>query len=56
MEAYSQGVEAARKRVQTAWEGFALVINESGALETAFNALATAIENLHHANQPNYLS
>lgn len=47
MEAYSQGVEAARKRVQTAWEGFALVINESGALETAFNALATAIENLH---------
>lgn len=47
MEAYSQGVEAARKRVQAAWEGFALVINESGALETAFNALATAIENLH---------
>ena len=47
MEAYSQGVEAARKRVQTAWEGFALVINESGALETAFNTLATAIENLH---------
>lgn len=47
MEAYSQGVEAARKRVQTAWEGFALVINESGALEAAFNALATAIENLH---------
>lgn len=47
MEAYSQGVEAARKRVQAAWEGFALVINESGALETAFNALAAAIENLH---------
>jgi len=47
MEAYSQGVEAARKRVQAAWEGFALVINESGALEVAFNALATAIENLH---------
>lgn len=47
MEAYSQGVEAARKRVQTAWEGFALVVNESGALETAFNTLATAIENLH---------
>ena len=47
MEAYSQGVEAARKRVQTAWEGFALVINESGALEVAFNTLATAIENLH---------
>ena len=47
MEAYSQGVEAARKRVQTAWEGFALIVNESGALETAFNALATAIENIH---------
>lgn len=47
MEAYSQGVEAARKRVQAAWEGFALVINESGALEVAFNTLATAIENLH---------
>lgn len=47
MEAYSQGVEAARKRVQTAWEGFALIINESGALETAFNALAAAIENIH---------
>lgn len=47
MEAYSQGVEAARKRVQAAWEGFALIVNESGALETAFNALATAIENLH---------
>ena len=47
MEAYSQGVEAARKRVQAAWEGFALVVNESGALETAFNTLATAIENLH---------
>lgn len=47
MEAYSDGVEAARKRVQSAWEGFALVINESGVLETAFNALATAIENLH---------
>lgn len=47
MEAYSQGVEAARKRVQAAWEGFALVVNESGALEVAFNALATAIENLH---------
>ena len=47
MEAYSQGVEAARKRVQTAWEGFALIINESGALETAFNALAGAIENIH---------
>lgn len=47
MEAYSDGVEAARKRVQSAWEGFALIINESGVLETAFNALATAIENLH---------
>ena len=47
MEAYSQGVEAARKRVQAAWEGFALIVNESGVLETAFNALATAIENLH---------
>ena len=47
MEAYSQGVEAARKRVQAAWEGFALIVNESGLLETAFNGLATAIENIH---------
>ena len=47
MEAYSQGVEAARKRVQAAWEGFALIVNESGALEAAFNGLATAIENIH---------
>ena len=47
MEAYSQGVEAARKRVQAAWEGFALIVNESGVLETAFNGLATAIENIH---------
>ena len=47
MEAYSQGVEAARKRVQAAWEGFALIVNESGILEAAFNGLATAIENIH---------
>ena len=47
MEAYSQGVEAARKRVQAAWEGFALIVNESGVLEAAFNGLATAIENIH---------
>ena len=47
MEAYSQGVEAARKRAQAAWEGFALIVNESGALEVAFNTLATAIENIH---------
>ena len=47
MEAYSQGVEAARKRVQAAWEGFALIVNESGVLETAFNGLAVAIENIH---------
>ena len=47
MEAYAQGVEAARKRVQAAWEGFALIVNESGILEADFNGLATAIENIH---------
>lgn len=48
MEAYTDSIEAAQQRVQSAIEAWALWANGAGVIKDFYNGLAFAIENIHH--------